>query len=278
MPNPHPVNMPILAHHDRTPLRQLADRLPQALIINAERELDSMGAAEYLASLTPSEVIRLQPVETKTTITTEQIRTVIAMLRTHATVRRIIIINPADQMSEAAQNALLKSLEEPNANTHFLLVAENEQQLLATIRSRCQVLALHRTSQAQDEALLDTTSLTASERRQILFLAAGRPLLIRELARTPKLLSEYQAIAADAKYILAAPGSYEALRTLPPYFTDRTKALQLIDILLTMVAFQIKTQPSPTPALHKLLERVIASEQHLKANGNVKLALLQLVV
>lgn len=276
MPNPHPVNMPILAHRDRTPLHQLADRLPQALIINAERGLDGTGAAEYLATLTPSEIIRLQPLEAKTTITTEQVRTMIAMLRTHATVRRIIVIDPADHMSEAAQNALLKSLEEPNANTHFLLVAENEQRLLATIRSRCQVLTLHRTSQAQDETLLDATSLTASERRQILFLAAGRPLLICQLARTPKLLSEYQAIAADAKCILAAPGSYEALRTLPSYFTDRTKALQLIDILLTMVAFRMKTQPSP---MHQsLLDRIITAETRLRHNGNVRLALINIVV
>lgn len=276
MPNPHPVNMPILAHRDRTPLHQLADRLPQALIINAERGLDGTGAAEYLATLTPSEVLRLQPLEAKTTITTEQVRTMIAMLRTHATVRRVIVINPADYMSEAAQNALLKSLEEPNVNTHFLLVTENEQQLLATIRSRCQVLTLHRTSQAQDETLLDATSLTASERHQILFLAAGRPLLIRQLARTPKLLAEYQAIAADAKCILAAPGSYEALRTLPSYFTDRAKALQLIDILLTMVAFQIKTQPSP--AHQPLLDRIITAEARLAHNGNVRLALINIVV
>mgnify|MGYP000854895074 CR=1 FL=1 len=275
MTNPHPPRMPMLAHRDRAPLRQLAERLPQAVIINAERGLDGIGAAEYLAGLTPSEMIRLQPLEAKTTITTEQVRTMIAMLRTHATVRRIIIINPADQMSEAAQNALLKSLEEPNANTHFLLVTENEQQLLATIRSRCQVLTLHRTSPVQDETLLDTTSLTASERRQILFLAAGRPLLIRQLARTPKLLSEYQAIATDAKCILAAPGSYEALRTLPSYFT-RTKALQLIDILLTMVAFQMKTQPSPTH--QPLLDRIITTETRLRHNGNVRLALINIVV
>ena len=276
MPNPHPVNMPILAHRDRTPLHQLTDRLPQALIINAERGLDGTGAAEYLATLTPSEIIRLQPLETKTTITTEQVRTMIAMLRTHATVRRIIVIDPADHMSEAAQNALLKSLEEPNANTHFLLVAENEQRLLATIRSRCQVLTLHRTSQAQDETLLDATSLTASERRQILFLAAGRPLFIRQLARTPKLLSEYQAIATDAKCILSTPGSYEALRTLPSYFTDRTKALQLIDILLTMMAFQMKTQPSPSH--QPLLDRIITAETRLRHNGNVRLALINIVV
>lgn len=276
MTNTRPPRTPVVAHRDRATLRQLAERLPQAMIITAERGLDGIGTAEYLAKLTPSEVIRLQPVEAKTTITTEQVRTMIAMLRTHATVRRVIIINPADHMSEAAQNALLKSLEEPNANTHFLLVAENEQQLLATIRSRCQVLTLHRTSQVQDETLLDTTSLTASERRQILFLAAGRPLLIRQLARTPKLLSEYQAIAADAKCILSTPGSYEALRTLPSYFTDRAKALQLIDILLTMVAFQMKTQPSPSH--QPLLDRIITAETRLRHNGNVRLALINIVV
>jgi len=55
---------------------------------------------------------------------------------------RVIIIDPADVMNEAAQNAFLKTLEEPPPDVVFLLVTARPQLLRATIRSRCQRLDL----------------------------------------------------------------------------------------------------------------------------------------
>lgn len=49
----------------------------------------------------------------------------------------------ADRMQEPAANALLKMLEEPTPDTIFLLLSDNPQALLDTVRSRCQVLRLH---------------------------------------------------------------------------------------------------------------------------------------
>ncbi|MEL6487080.1 MAG: DNA polymerase III subunit delta', partial [Pseudomonadota bacterium] len=54
--------------------------------------------------------------------------------------KRVIIINPADEMNKEAANALLKSLEEPPQGTFFILVAHRPSRLLPTIRSRCRVL------------------------------------------------------------------------------------------------------------------------------------------
>ena len=55
---------------------------------------------------------------------------------------RFILINPADGMNTQTQNALLKLLEEPPANTHFLLLATQLGSVLPTIRSRCMTIAL----------------------------------------------------------------------------------------------------------------------------------------
>ncbi len=53
---------------------------------------------------------------------------------------RFFIILSAHQLNEQAQNALLKILEEPQANTLFILTATNPNALFATIRSRCQLI------------------------------------------------------------------------------------------------------------------------------------------
>lgn len=51
--------------------------------------------------------------------------------------RRVFIINNADMMNEAAQNALLKILEEPPEYATIILVVSNKEKILRTIKSRC---------------------------------------------------------------------------------------------------------------------------------------------
>ncbi|AWI25113.1 DNA polymerase III subunit [Flavobacterium pallidum] len=53
---------------------------------------------------------------------------------------KIMIIWMADKMNIAASNKLLKLLEEPTDKTLFILISENEEDIIQTIRSRCQVL------------------------------------------------------------------------------------------------------------------------------------------
>lgn len=53
---------------------------------------------------------------------------------------RAVVIDDAHLMTEQAQNALLKSLEEPPATSHVFLVTPAPQALLQTVRSRCQLL------------------------------------------------------------------------------------------------------------------------------------------
>ena len=53
---------------------------------------------------------------------------------------KIMIVWMADKLNTAAANKLLKLIEEPPQKTIFLLVAEDEEQIIQTIRSRCQIL------------------------------------------------------------------------------------------------------------------------------------------
>lgn len=53
---------------------------------------------------------------------------------------KVVILNQAEQMNMAACNSLLKTLEEPEGKTVFILVSESPIQLPATVRSRCQIV------------------------------------------------------------------------------------------------------------------------------------------
>jgi len=60
---------------------------------------------------------------------------------------RVCIIDEAEKLNAAASNALLKTLEEPRENTLIILISAHYEQLLETIRSRCQRLPFARLPQ-----------------------------------------------------------------------------------------------------------------------------------
>jgi DNA polymerase III subunit delta' len=56
---------------------------------------------------------------------------------------RVVVIDDADTMNRSAQNALLKILEEPPANTVLILIAHRMGTMVPTIRSRCRLFSFH---------------------------------------------------------------------------------------------------------------------------------------
>ena len=55
---------------------------------------------------------------------------------------KVFVMEEADRMNDEAQNALLKTLEEPQPDTVFILLTDHEHELLETIRSRCRAVRL----------------------------------------------------------------------------------------------------------------------------------------
>ena len=87
---------------------------------------------------------------------------------------KVLVLHPADAMNTVAANALLKTLEEPPGRLRLLLTSADPERLLATVRSRCQRLALQLPGPAdalawlQDQGLADPGALLAG--------AGGSPL------------------------------------------------------------------------------------------------------
>ena len=65
--------------------------------------------------------------------------------------RYIVIIEESDLMTEDAQNSLLKTLEEPPGGAILILLTENSERLLPTIRSRCVKYRLEGSQETRDE-------------------------------------------------------------------------------------------------------------------------------
>jgi DNA polymerase-3 subunit delta' len=87
--------------------------------------------------------------------------------------RRVFVIDDAHTMNDPAQNALLKSLEEPAARSHVILVSASAQGLRQTIRSRCQLLRFGPLPDHLVAALLAGTGHSGVEAAHLARLAGG---------------------------------------------------------------------------------------------------------
>jgi DNA polymerase-3 subunit delta' len=107
--------------------------------LGADAALAAMAARHEPADRHP-DLHWLYPEEDKQTISVEQVRDVAATftLTAHHGGAKIAVIEPAEALTTAAANALLKTLEEPAPRSYLFLLSHQPGRLPATIRSRCQ--------------------------------------------------------------------------------------------------------------------------------------------
>lgn len=110
-------------------------------ISSADFEVDACGtcpSCQRIARNVHADVLLVEPGESGS-IKVEQVRDVIerSAFRPFEGRRRVVIVDQADAMVGAAQNALLKTLEEPPSGSVFILISAISDLLLPTVRSRC---------------------------------------------------------------------------------------------------------------------------------------------
>lgn len=154
------------------------------------------------------------PAEDASSIAIDQVRELADFfaLTAHYGVAKIVLLEPVDRMTRAAANALLKMLEEPPALGLFMLVTDHLEQLPATIRSRCQRLALDHAEADQALAWLaaQVPERSDSERRRALALARHAPLAALaaltdgDLLLAGKLIAQMAGVAGGRVHAVQA--------------------------------------------------------------------------
>ena len=103
------------------------------------------------------DVIRVEPESggKNPLLKVDQIRRIVseAYIMPSEAQRKVYLLCRADAMNGAAQNALLKLLEEPPRSAAFILAAERAEALLPTVRSRCEILRRNTAAAAVPEAM-----------------------------------------------------------------------------------------------------------------------------
>ncbi len=134
-------------------------------------------------------------------------------LTTYEAEYKIMVIWQAEKMNQASANKLLKILEEPPDKTLFLLVCENEDQLLRTIVSRTQLIKITKIADEDlMQALTERNGLSLENAEKTAHLADGNYaealLLLNENENVAQNLASFQklmraSLKFDAKAVLA---------------------------------------------------------------------------
>jgi len=112
---------------------------------------DDCASCRRAAAEGHPDLLFLRPSGAGHVVAIDDVRGVIAQLpyAPHEARARVIVVEEADRLQEPAQNAFLKTLEEPPARTHLVLVTSAAELLLPTIRSRCHTVRFQAVASAE---------------------------------------------------------------------------------------------------------------------------------
>ena len=247
----------------------------QGVLLGGPIGIGTMTIARKLATdlgARPDDIHVVSPDE-KQTISIDRIRDLYRLTRAVYDSPRVIIIDDADTMGAPAQNSLLKLLEEPTAQTYFILTSHQPQTLLMTIRSRAQHIDVRPIDGVASKQLLDAQNVSPTQQQKMLFIAQGLPAELTRLSTDADYFDARAEVVTLARRLLQSE-PYDRLIAIKD-IKDRSAALSLVTMIGRLLEFSILKQQRTDVAT--VLDSIEVVTERLRGNGNVKIQLTYLV-
>lgn len=205
--------------------------------------------------------------------------------------QKVFRFSLADDLTEQAQNALLKSLEEPPAFASFILLSQHLHAVLSTVRSRCVHVRFGRVSTDEIAQALQKSGLDDKRAHMLAALSFGRPGMILN-ADVEAILERRERVIEWAEHLYRNPTAVwyvgeamEKEREQAGLFIDML-IMWLRDVLLVctgrsqMAANQDKldmlsqsAQNVSPQGLSRAIQALLDLKEQWDANANFRLAL-----
>ncbi len=256
-------------------LAAASQALPQALLLAGPTGVGLKTIAQEITKPLTKHLLVIEP-DDKGTIGIEVVRELYTKTRSKQTEQQIIVIDDAEAMSTAAQNAFLKLLEEPTEKTSFLLTSHSPDRLLSTIRSRVQLVNIQPLTPSQTEQHLDALEVADSKKRQQLtFIAVGLPAELFRLTQGEDYFSEQADLARKAREFLSSK-QYNRLLIAHQIGASRDQAVQLLDHVVRILKYSLENSAKRSLALQ--LDQALQTAESIRSNGHVRTQLLKLAL
>lgn len=250
---------------------------PHAVLLSGPQGIGLATIAKQYAQKTTAQLHIVLPEKNETvdidkgSITVESIRRLYDMTRTIEPKGRVVLIDYAERMAPAAQNAFLKLLEEPSKGTQFLLLTHKPELMLPTITSRAQRVDMRPVTPAQSAALLDDLNVRdTTKRAQLLFIAQGLPAELTHLVNDDIAFEARASLVKDARSLVTGT-AYTRLLLAKKYKDSRETALVLLEDSLKLLRRSLAD--TGDSASLRALTRFEVIHKRLSEQGNVRLQL-----
>lgn len=264
-------NTPIIHPDTQRIIEQLAAHQPHALLLHGEEGVGLRTIAQWYGVLIAADTPTMLYPDEKGSIGIDEIRDLYKYSRVKRA-RHFIIIDDADTMTEPAQNALLKLLEEPSDNVTFLLTSHNNERLLETIRSRVQQVIIRRAETEEVKRMIAQYGVADSAKTaQLLFLADGYPAEMARLISDDDYFEQKAKVMRDARVFLQG-SSYDKIQVIYGYGNDRSDAMALLRAAIKLIRFSFSTHNSEQTL--DQLDELSRAQGRLQLNGHVRTQLL----
>lgn len=271
----------LLHPNDKTRYESIVHDPPQCLLLVAA---DGSGKKTILSNLAEQiakhkeNIIILELEENKKTIGIDAIRDLKLSLRLKTSQKRVILIPRAEIITVEAQNSLLKILEEPPENVHFLMAVNQIYDVLETIRSRTSIWRLTPPTNKQLNDYFE--KYDEIQRKRAFSIGQSRVGLICSILTNSENHELLHSIDV-AKEILGE-NHFERLLRVDAYAKDATQFAKLLDGL--QLTCQAALEHAAIKKMHSVQHWhrrlvVVTDAQNLLANNiQPKLVACQLFI
>lgn len=286
------MSEPVLHPAARQTLDDYLQHPAHALLLVAPSGAGKLTVAQYLASklldtteakLVSHPYFKLVTIAGKQSISIEQIREIIHFMSLRTTgqtdVSRVVIIENAHLLTTQAQNALLKTIEEPPARSVIILTSPSELGILPTIRSRVQQVTLLPPDADTIREHFKGAGLKTENIEKALLMSDGLPGLTSALLQED---TEHPLVAASAvaRDILQKT-TFERLLLIDDLSKERQLWLDTLFMLGRMADISIRKSDANSAAIQRwknILAACYEAQSKTLVSAQLKLVLLHFML
>lgn len=193
---------------------------------------------------------------------------------------KIVIIERAERMTLEAANCLLKTLEEPPAQTLFLLTTDNIRELLPTVISRCRTLGMRLCDEQELFTFLKEKYFDVDDNtlRLVCELSLGRPGVAFKILEDPEIMRFYKSLYQDLSRFFEFNNAFERMVYLQDFIEDKDRITIFLDIFTHLTRRKLLAGGGDTARYLRLIDAISFTKLALRQHVNSRLALENLML
>jgi DNA polymerase-3 subunit delta' len=183
--------------------------------------------------------------------------------------KKVLIVNDAHRMTVSAQNALLKSLEEPNKTSVIILITHDEAAIISTIKSRCQKINFFLAEEEEMKKLFKD-----DKNKELIEFSMGRPGLATRMKENQE---EFDAKEKDYKELesFSSWGINERLGLAEKMAVNLAETIKKLEFWMWIIRLKSLSENSKQEFFSfKTIEKISKVLETIKTtNANARLAI-----